>query len=121
MDQGRCDRSSCNVHREGGNHHAPCEHTARRFPLFTPRPKSKRTLTARSGASHPRVRRLLAPSRPKVNVRLAGHHDFGDGRHAIEFEAPAMDMMLYHDRGVTIAEWVTTEGLLIALVPVGEC
>ncbi len=83
-----------------------------------------RKLFARSRAAAPRVRnvRAVAPKRVELHgARVVGHHDFGDGRHAVELEAPSLDLMLYHDRGVTLAEWVTVGGELLALVPVGEC
>ena len=61
--------------------------------------------------------RVSAPYEP----RLAKVHDFGDGRHALEFDAPSMDLVLYHDGGRTIAEWVTVAGDLLWLVRVGAC
>ena len=53
--------------------------------------------------------------------RVIGVHCFGDGRYAIEFAGPSLDLMLYHDRGMTIAEWITVDGELVTLVPVGDC
>lgn len=81
-----------------------------------------RPLVARTQAPTPRVKKTFDPKKKwLVDPRLTHHHDFGDGRHALEFETPMIDMMLYHDRGVTIAEWVTADGRLISLLPVGDC
>lgn len=81
-----------------------------------------RSPVARGGGAtermkHSRVTRTPRPPEPAI----VGVHDFGDGRKAIEFEGPSLDMMLYHDRGVTIAEWVTVDGELVTLIPVGAC
>lgn len=115
MHHHRCDRTSCIQHREGGNPFAPCEHRVHRR-----RTLALRGLVARAGASKPRVRRVF-DRRPSFAPVVTGHHDYGDGRIAVEFEGPSLDLMLYHDGGVTLAEWVTTAGDLIALVPVFEC
>ncbi len=64
---------------------------------------------------------VLAAVAPSTSPSLANVHDFGDGRHALEFDGPSIDLMLYHDEGVTIAEWVTVDGELIRLVAVGDC
>ncbi|MGZ3416726.1 MAG: hypothetical protein ACXWUG_21540 [Polyangiales bacterium] len=65
---------------------------------------------------------MLALRKPPAPApEITAHHDYGDGRHALEFEDPALDLMLYHDGGVTIAEWVTVDGLLVMMIPVGEC
>lgn len=83
-----------------------------------------RKLFARKGVASARIQnaKALAPKAvdPRA-TRVIGHHDYGDGRHALELEAPSVDLMLYHDGGVTLAEWVTVDGELIGLVPVGEC
>ena len=81
-----------------------------------------RTPVARAGAAVPRVKQRREEPRLRVQApQIVGVHDFGDGRQAIEFEGPSLDMMLYHDRGVTIAEWVTVDGELVTLIPVGDC
>lgn len=81
-----------------------------------------RALTARAGAATPRTRATAASPMPRVyQPRVLGVHDFGDGRHAVEFEGPSLDMMLYHDRGVTLAEWVTVDGELVSMIAVGDC
>ena len=81
-----------------------------------------RGLTMRARAATPRTRKTaMARMRPSMEMRVVGTHDFGDGRHAIEFEGPSLDLMLYHDRGVTIAEWVTVDGDLVSMIPVGDC
>lgn len=81
-----------------------------------------RTLVARARPASARQKKTaLVPPRRRLEPRLANVHDFGDGRHALEFEGPSIDLMLYHDRGVTIAEWVTVDGDLIGLVVVGDC
>jgi hypothetical protein len=81
-----------------------------------------RVLTARSRTCTTRARKLLSVRRPPPPaLEITAHHDYGDGRHALEFDAPALDMMLYHDGGVTIAEWVTVDGALVSMIAVGEC
>ena len=81
-----------------------------------------RALTARSRESSPRTKNTaMVRMRPTVELRVIGAHDFGDGRHAIEFEGPSLDLMLYHDRGVTLAEWVTVDGELMTMAVVGDC
>jgi len=81
-----------------------------------------RGLTARSRVATPRTRKTaMTRVRPPVEMRVVGAHDFGDGRHAIEFEGPSLDLMLYHDGGVTLAEWVTVDGDLVTMVAVGDC
>lgn len=81
-----------------------------------------RGLTARARAAMPRTRKTaMTRMRPSFEPRVIGAHDFGDGRHAIEFEGPSLDLMLYHDRGVTLAEWVTVDGELVTMVAVGDC
>lgn len=81
-----------------------------------------RVLTARSGAAIERTKTTFNAPPPRVwDPRILGIHDFGDGRQAIEFEGPSLDMMLYHDRGVTLAEWVTVDGELVSLILVGDC
>ena len=96
---------------------APCPRTIHRRRRAFPR-----ALSARSRVSAPRDRKVLALRRPPVQTpEITGHHDYGDGRHAIEFAGPVLDMMLYHDDGVTIAEWVTVAGALVSVIPVGDC
>lgn len=80
-----------------------------------------RTLIARGRPAAPRSKKTFTPKPLPYSPRLASMHDFGDGRIALEFEGPSLDLMLYHDRGVTIAEWVTIDGELVGLVVVGEC
>jgi len=81
-----------------------------------------RSLVARGGRIAPRQKKLgIARPRTQYEPRLTHIHDFGDGRHALEFDNPSMDLVLYHDQGVTIAEWVTVEGELVWLVAVGDC
>ncbi len=81
-----------------------------------------RALTARAGAATERTKSTAIPRAPRVyEPRVLGVHDFGDGRHAVEFEGPSLDMMLYHDRGVTLAEWVTVDGELVSMIVVGDC
>lgn len=80
-----------------------------------------RGLVARSGKALPRQKKTSSVPRMRYEPRLANVHDFGDGRTAIEFDGPSIDLMLYHDRGVTIAEWVTVEGELLRLIVVGDC
>lgn len=80
-----------------------------------------RALTARCRPAVPRQKVVVPSSRVPYEPRLAGIHDFGDGRHALEFDGPSLDLMLYHDQGVTIAEWVTVDGDLLRLVEVGDC
>jgi hypothetical protein len=81
-----------------------------------------RELVARSRVATPRTRKTaMARMRPTVELRVLGTHDFGDGRLAIEFEGPSLDLMLYHDRGVTLAEWVTVDGELVTMIAVGVC
>jgi hypothetical protein len=81
-----------------------------------------RGITARAGAAVQRTKKTsMTQMRPAFEPRVIGEHDFGDGRHAIEFEGPSMDLMLYHDRGVTIAEWVTIDGELVMMIAVGDC
>lgn len=80
-----------------------------------------RKLVARNGPAVPRQRRSAVNLPVPYAPRLAGVHDFGDGRHALEFDGPALDLVLYHDDGITIAEWVTVDGELLGLVVVGDC
>lgn len=95
----------------------PCPRTIHRRRRSLPR-----GLSARSRVCTARSRKFLSLRRPPPPaLEITAHHDYGDGRHALEFDAPALDMMLYHDGGVTIAEWVTVEGSLVSLILVGEC
>jgi len=81
-----------------------------------------RGLTARARGSMSRTKKTaMTRMRPRMELRVIGAHDFGDGRHAIEFEGPSLDLMLYHDGGVTIAEWVTVDGELVTMIAVGDC
>lgn len=80
-----------------------------------------RTFVARSRPALPRQKKTAAVPRVQHELRLSNVHDFGDGRMAVEFDGPSIDLMLYHDRGVTIAEWVTVDGELIGMVVVGDC
>ena len=80
-----------------------------------------RGLTARHRPALARQKNTGPSRRAEYQPRLANVHDFGDGRHALEFDGPSIDLMLYHDEGVTIAEWVTVDGELIRLVAVGDC
>lgn len=81
-----------------------------------------RSPVARAGAPTPRIKKtVLGRPPPPYAPELLGVHDFGDGRHAVEFNGPSLDMMLYHDRGVTLAEWVTVDGELLSLIVVGDC
>jgi hypothetical protein len=81
-----------------------------------------RALTARDGACTARTKQILKPRPVRTyEPRVIGEHDFGDGRHAIEFEGPSLDLMLYHDRGTTLAEWVTVDGELVIMAAVGDC
>lgn len=75
---------------------------------------------ARAGAAVARIKKTTS-TRRRVDPQIVGVHDFGDGRQAIEFEGPSLDMMLYHDGGATIAEWVTVDGEFVSLIPVGDC
>lgn len=90
-----------------------------------PRVRRQRSLhrvpTARRRAAQARCKPSSMPAPLPYAPRLQGVHDYGDGRHALEFAGPSLDLVLYHDRGVTIAEWVTVGGDLLALVAVGEC
>jgi hypothetical protein len=95
----------------------PCPRTIHRRRRSLPR-----GLTARSRVRTARSRKFLSLRRPPPPaLEILAHHDYGDGRHALEFEGPALDMMLYHDGGVTIAEWVTVDGALVSMIVVGEC
>jgi hypothetical protein len=95
----------------------PCPVRQRRRRRSLPR-----VLTARTGAATPRTKAtFMKPTARVIDPRVLGVHDFGDGRHAIEFEGPSLDMMLYHDRGVTLAEWVTVDGELVSMILVGDC
>lgn len=77
---------------------------------------------ARAGGAAHRMKNARVTQSPRApEPHVVGVHDFGDGRQAIEFEGPSLDMMLYHDRGVTIAEWITVDGELVTLIPVGSC
>lgn len=80
-----------------------------------------RTLVARSGPAVPRQKKTTAPARLSWAPRISNVHEFGDGRTAVEFDGPSIDLMLYHDQGTTIAEWVTVDGELLRLVAVGDC
>jgi hypothetical protein len=114
MSFGRCDRGSV-VPRVRDLATDGVDLVVRRRISF-PRP-----LVARSRRALPRARRTTGKTPPSFKVRVTGQHDFGDGRYVVEFDGPALDLMLYHDEGVTLAEWLTIEGGLIALVPVGDC
>jgi len=81
--------------------------TARRFP--------------RAGLVKPRLRRPLLTTRRSESEAVLTHcEDLGDGRHVLEFAQPSLDLMLYEDAAGTIAEWVTVEGRLLALIRVGR-